>query len=484
MLATANLKAEDIGWRPHPGSQRAFLECPYWSVLYHGTRGPGKTDGLLMDYAQHTGQGYGAHWRGILFRRTYKQLSDVVARTQQWFNIIFPGAKFNHSDMEWTFPDGEKLLLRYLRVAADYYNYHGHQYPWMGFEELTNWPNSEPFDMMMACSRSSHPNMPRKVRATANPYGVGHNWVKRKYGIGSYQSCQRQLTEEGLTQCHVFGDLLENEALMRADPEYLKRLDALAHRDEALYQAWRHGNWDIVAGGAFDDVWDRKIHYITPFRIPETWFIDRSFDWGSTSPASVLWWAESDGSRFDADTGGRVKKTTKRELEYPSGTLFAIAEWYVANENGEGLRKTNRQLADGVNEREAAMEDLVEPGPADTQIFDVVNDSSIATEMEDHGVYWTRADKSPGSRVNGLQIARSLLLNAKEQPMEYPGLFVWAPDPRFPGMGCPKLAEHLPVLARDEKNIEDVDTDQEDHDWDATRYRLLSERSAYDVREL
>ncbi|MBA8886150.1 hypothetical protein FHW12_000341 [Dokdonella fugitiva] len=164
----------EIVWAPHPGSQVIFLSCPIYECLLQGTRGGGKTDALLMDYAQHVGRGFGAAWRGILFRQTYPQLADVVAKSKKLFYRIFPGAKFNASDYTWTFPGGEQLLLRHMKTPDDYWNYHGHEYPWIGFEELTNWPTAECYESMFACSRSSHPGMPRKYRATCNPYGRGH----------------------------------------------------------------------------------------------------------------------------------------------------------------------------------------------------------------------------------------------------------------------------------------------------------------------
>src|SRR3954463_8944894 len=106
-------------WEPQAGSQVLFLTCPIWECLYEGTRGPGKTDALLMDFAREVGTGLGADWRGILFRRTYKELGDVVAKTRKWFPLIFPGATFNKQEFTWHFPDGEELLLRHGKNVDD-----------------------------------------------------------------------------------------------------------------------------------------------------------------------------------------------------------------------------------------------------------------------------------------------------------------------------------------------------------------------------
>src|SRR5207248_4713081 len=90
-----------------------------------------------------------------------------------------------------------------------------------------------------------------------------------------------------------------NLKLMENDPEYWQRVVASANGREDLIKAWRFGLWDIVAGGMFDgDAWNRKIHVLQPFPIPHSWRIDRSFDWGSSKPYSVGFWAESDGTKI------------------------------------------------------------------------------------------------------------------------------------------------------------------------------------------
>jgi hypothetical protein len=82
---------------PLPGSQATFLRCNVFEALYEGTRGPGKTMTLLMDFAKEVGKGYGKAWRGILFRRTYGDLDDVVRKIEDEFPKIFPGFMFKKS---------------------------------------------------------------------------------------------------------------------------------------------------------------------------------------------------------------------------------------------------------------------------------------------------------------------------------------------------------------------------------------------------
>jgi hypothetical protein len=434
--------------------------CPFFEALYEGTRGPGKTDALIMDFAQHVGQGYGADWRGVIFRLTFPQLSDVIAKTKKWFYQIFPGVRFNAGDHKWIWPTGEELLLRYMSRPEDYVHFHGHEIPFIGWEELTNWPSPECYETMMSCCRSSNPDVPRKYRATCNPYGVGHAWVKARF-IDPAPAGRKIIDAQGRVRVRIHGNIRENRILMRADPNYVKNLEAIS--DPNKRKAWLEGSWDIVAGGIISDVWQESVHVIRPFPIPRHWRIDRSFDWGSSKPFSVGWWAEADGSEITLPDGKR--------RWWPRGTLFHIAEWYGWNGNpNEGCRMIASEIARGILDRERAMglAGRVQPGPADSSIFDVQEGDSIADKMARAGVRWDRADKGPGSRVNGAEMIRSRLKASLQRPMEEPGLFIFET--------CRHFIRTVPVLPRDPKKPDDADTAAEDHCYDSARYRAIAVR--------
>lgn len=453
-------RVPNIIWQPQAGSQALFLTCPFNEVLYEGTRGPGKTDALLMSFLMHVGRGYGAEWRGILFRREYKHLEDVIKKSKKWFRQIFPSARFLKSsgDYKWIFPDGEELLFRNMDNVDDYWNYHGHEYPWIGWEELTNWPDSSCYDMMKACNRSSHPTLPRKYLSTCNPHGVGHGWVKAYFIDPASAGVPIVDTDEfgnTTTRVRLFGSIWENKILLENDPEYLKKL--LAIKDENLKKAWLEGDWDIVAGGMFSDFWEQKTHIIPPFDIPKSWKIDRSFDWGSSKPFSVGWYAESDG------TEATMKDGTKRN--FPRGTVFRISEYYGWNgKPNHGLGMLAVEIARKIKEYEAAFGRFVHPGPADNAIFDTQNGNCIADDMTRIGVRWERSDKSPGSRMNGWEKCKQMLAASMKYPMEEPGFFVFDT--------CRQFTRTVPVLVRDDKKPDDIDTEQEDHIADEWRYRL------------
>jgi hypothetical protein len=219
-----------------------------------------------------------------------------------------------------------------------------------------------------------------------------------------------------------------------------------------LVKAWLEGDWNIVAGGALDDVWNQSV-VREPEEIPAGWRRTRSFDWGSSHPFSVCWWAEADG------TATRSGWCPRR------GSLIMTAEWYGWNgKPNEGARMLAVEIARSIMDQEKQMGIRVDPGPADAAIYAVQNGSCIADDMARLGVRWTPAEKGPGSRINGLELVRKRLRAAATG--EDPALYIFST--------CRHALRTLPVLPRDQKRPDDVDSDAEDHIYDAVRYRVLT----------
>jgi hypothetical protein len=465
LALAATLAGTQAAWQPHPGSQSLFVTSPAFETLYEGTRGPGKTNALLMDFCQHVGQGYGAAWRGILFRQSFPALADVVTKSREWIPKAFPDAKFNESEYVWKFASGEALLLRYMDKPRDYWQYHGHEYPWIGWDELTNWPDLVCYDTMKSCCRSSKAGLPRKYRATANPHGPGHHAVKARFIDPAPRG--RVITDaQGMTRVAIHGHWSENVTLMTNDPTYIPMLRSATADDPDKQAAWVDGSWDVVAGAFFGGAWDRRVHVLPAFEVPRAWRIDRAFDWGSSKPFSVGWWAECDGSpvRMPQPDGTTAQRTFAR------GTLIRVAEWYgmKPGKPNVGLGLTADQIAKGILERERLMwpNRRIDPGPADSSIFDVQDGHCIGDSFRAAGVEWRHANKGPGSRKNGWELMRERLGNAKRAPQEHAGLFVFDT--------CRDFIRTLPALPRDEKKPDDIDTNAEDHGADEARYRVLA----------
>jgi hypothetical protein len=406
-----------------------------------------------MDFAHFVGKGYGRAWRGILFRQNYPALEEVIERCFKWFPQIFPGVKYNGAKHAWRFPAGEVLYLRYADREKDYFKYHGHEYPWIGWEELTNWPDDGLYTSMMTVCRSSHPGMPRHYRATCNPYGVGHNWVKARF-IDPAPRGVIFTDDEGRERAAIHSTLAECPQLSVNDPDYVKNLRALTGPKR---EAWLYGNWDIVAGGMFDDVWDPTVHIVEPLPVPASWYMDRSFDWGSARPYSVGWWAESDGTDIVLPDGTR--RPTRR------GDLYRIAELYGwTGKPNEGTRELAAEVARKIRQIEQQARWLVHAGPADSAIYARDNGKCIADDMAAQGVRWVAVKKDAGSRRNGWELMRNRFRNAVTG--EGPGLYAFST--------CRQFIRTVPALPRDSRDMDDVDTQAEDHVGDDSRYRALA----------
>lgn len=511
--AAADMRQGDIGkftdegyqviWRPIPGtSQELALSCPADQILYHGSRGPGKTDTQLMRFARNVGKGYGKYWTGIIFDREYKSLGDLIKKSQHWFRQIWTEkeAKFlaSNSQLKWVWATGEELLFRTIDDPEDYWKYHGQEYPFMGWNELTQWPTSECYDIMQSCNRTSWtqlkdsprdaagnftlPPIPLENFSTTNSFGIGHYWVKERFitpgengqivthTTSVIDPATKEEVDVELTQCAIFGMWVEN---IHLPAKYIAKIKNEKDKNRRL--SWFTGSWDIVAGGAFDDVWDKNVHVVQRFRLPSNWrILDRSYDDGSSSPFSVGWWVEANGETV------QVPRPTTPDQPYgangfddwtpQAGSLILVHEWYGSQGSygdNKGIKLGSTRIGEGIAERDLQLlmggwiPVLPGEGPADGKIFDKKDEASPAQNMAKAGITWERADQTKGSRVRGLEIVRDRFMAATAN--EGPGLYFMH--------HCHAAITTIPILPRDPKNADDVDTKAVDHAFDMVKYR-------------
>lgn len=500
----------------NPTSQEAALMSTANEIMLTGGRGWGKTEVQLTRFAQNVGVGYGSYWRGVIFDREYKNLDDLVVKSRRLFQgtgAVFLGSS---SMYKWVWPTGEELLFRTVKKEADYWDYHGHEYPFIGWNELTKYPDGKLYTRMLSTNRSGFdpvqhtpkiksagqakkltemfsiypgaaplkigmyatyngeplPEIPLEVVSTTNPWGAGHHWVKMEFitpaKYGQVQRFTRMIfnpktqQEEQITRRRVtyFGTYRENKYL---SPQYIQAL--FENANENMIQAWVYGNWDIVAGGAFDDVWDAEILIKPRFKVPYSWALDHAFDWGSSHPFYFAIYAEANGEEAKLPDGTVFCPV--------AGSLIVVAEVYGTKQIGSnvGLQLAPSEVAKRCLELEASLlqegwiEDQVYPGPADNQIRDVTRKDidTIEITMANEGLIFEMSDKSKGSRKVGLELVRQRMLNSKTR--NGPGLFFME--------NCRASITTIPVLPRKEEDPDDVDTDAEDHPYDGTRYRCL-----------
>jgi hypothetical protein len=490
----------NVVWTPNPGSQTLALNCPAQQLLYSSGRGCGKSILQLMRFRKSVGLGYGSYWSGLIIDRGYKNLDDLINKSKQVFPLFNDGAKFYSSkgDLRWQWSTGEFLMFRAVDNEDDYAKLHGSQSAYIGFNELTQYPDLSLYDLVTSLNRTGFvpedhklpngttlPEIPMCILSTTNPSGVGGLAVKRRFvdagkngeivkkevKIFNPRTQQDEIIIK--TQCHIFGSYRENTKL---DAAYVADLESIT--DTTLRRFWLLGDWSACGedGGMFTGIFDKSQHVIEPFDIPKTWEITRTFDYGESKPSSVCYFAESNGEDVTL-RNGKIKSTIK-------GDLFHIGEIYTCLEgyNNRGTRMLPQDLAKMIIEYELStgIYDRVKPGVADTAIFTSSMGNSIAGIMQQPvtignkvypGVSWVQLSslKKPGSRKDGIQKFKERLCNSLVTPetsfREKPGFFVFNT--------CKYFIEIVPVMMRDKKDPDDVDGTV-DHILDATRYKILS----------
>lgn len=464
MAAKTELK---IAWAPQEGPQlEAILATWCEEIFFGGARGGGKSDWLLGDYAQGIEE-FGENWKGILFRKTYKELDEIVSRSKQ----IYPklGGVFKKGEFTWHFPNGATLKLRHLENEDDADLYQGHQYTWIGWDELPNWGTDRAYLKLKACLRNGSAFIPvKRIRSTGNPGGAGHGWVKERFidpapegylpidevlyvnnisGAISYDEIEG-FEKQTSSRMFIPSRVQDNQILLKNDPFYISRLAQTG--GAALVRAWLMGDWDAIDGAYFDG-YSKQKHVLPSFVIPAHWYRIRAFDWGYSKPFCVLWGAVSDGALIDI--GGK-------KVYIPKDAIVIYREYYGTNgKANQGLKLDAREIGKETRRLQTEWSEKMSDQVADPAIFDVSSGESIAEQLDSQGVSYRPADNK---RVNGWQQIRGRLYGAEGLPM----LYITE--------NCKNLTRTLPLMQYDKTKPEDLDTALEDHAPDTLRYLCMA----------
>jgi len=457
----------DVIAEPQPGPQTWLLQCPCFEVFFGGARGGGKTHGMLLEWVAHQAD-YGAAASGVMIRRTFKQLEDTIREAKKLFIPL--GAKWTSGgerQATFVFPAGGQLKFRHLENDADAENYQGQSFTRVYVEEIGNFPNPAPIFKLMATLRSAA-GVPCGFRATGNPGGPGHQWVKARYitpaplGFKVINEAYNNPFDNSTIQrdrVYIPSRLTDNKYL---GAEYIANLSMSG--GPRLVRAWLEGDWSVIEGAFFEN-WSDEKHVVRPFPLPGSWARFRAMDWGSAKPFCVGWYTVASDSRVIDDLG--------RRRIIPRGCLVKYREWYgaAANQHNVGLKKSVEAVADGIlaleqdEPRDVRGKTAIAYGVADPAMFADTGGPSHAERMAKKGVVWTPADNKRISRDNkmgGWDMVRHRLDGDDDLPM----LVVFST--------CVNTIRTLPEQQHDPAKPEDIDTEGEDHAADETRYACMS----------
>jgi len=439
------IAAQEVVFKPNPGPQTQYLASSEREVLYGGAAGGGKSYATLADPLRDMNN---PDFSGLLVRHTTEELRELIQKSQELYPKAIPGIKWSERKSQWTTPRGGRLWMSYLDKDTDVMRYQGQAFNYVAFDELTQWNSPYAWNYMRSRLRTSSTELGLYMRATTNPGGPGHSWVKKMFIDPSPANNPFWATniETGETLAFPQGHSRAGEPLFKRrfipaslfDNPYLADtgdyeamlLSLPEHQRKQLLE----GNWDINEGAAFPE-FNRSIHVVEPYDIPQSWTKFRACDYGYGSYTGVVWIAVT-----------------------PSEQLVVYRELYCS-------KVTASDLADMIL-REEAEDGTIRYGVLDSSLWHNRGDTgpSLAEQMNMKGCRWRPSDRSKGSRVSGKnEIHRRLQV---DEFTEEPRLVFFS--------SCTNTIAQLPSIPLDKKNPEDVDTNAEDHLYDALRYGIMT----------
>ena len=469
--------SEEPAYRPHRGQQTAFHMSTgdVFELLFGGEAGPGKTKCLTAEALRQVRH---KRYRAIIFRRTNDELEQVRDEAQQ----MYPAAGGESTDRgnTWKFKSGAKIFLRFMQYESDVFKYDGREFQYIGFDELTHFTEFQYTFMFTRC-RTSAEGLLCYIRSSSNPGKAGHAWVKRRFITATPAHKDRSYKKRYYKRAvdpetgqfvevlaHSKDPLAYSRAFLPANrfdnPSiqdvvmYETQIRALS--DPMLAEALLTGNWDMFSGLYFTK-FSPQVHVIKPIEIMKWWTLIVGIDWGFHAPCAIEWTAIDDS---------------------PVPNVYHYDELYVN-------AKTPMAIAEMIHKRNAqrGLEPSIYYGGRDMWTKNPLTwkregtpeytPHTVAQAFQDEGITITPAnqDRKQGwANMHRLMDWKGEINESGIMEFESDGKDRLL-DPHyylFEGR-APHLRDQLTDAVRDEKNVEDIDGNIEDHAIEADRYALM-----------
>jgi hypothetical protein len=438
--------------------QRWALEAPAEEILYGGAAGGGKS--FLMRAAPIV---YSLAIPGLntyLFRRNFPDLQKNHMEGPSSFHVLLaPLVEKGLVEIvqkEVRFYNGARIFLCHLQHTKNLATYQGAEIHNLELDEATHF-TEEQYRYLRGRCRLGSLQIPKGIKQVfprcllgTNPGGVGHLWCRRSFvDKGPYRIHRTKKEDGGMRRVFIPASSEDNPTLLENDPTYMDRLEGLG--DPVLIRAMRDGDWKIVAGAVFGARWRDELHTCDPFPIPRGWRVWRGADDGYAAPAAVHWFTQDPNTK----------------------TVYVIDELYKSRMLPEEMatkiiaRDLRIRMADGQPYGEPISGILDSAAFADTGQQNAIPRGNVLNKM---GCRFKACEKWPGSRVDRVRHFHLMMSTNPTCPRKLPRLrfFHW----------CKRAIETIPALPRDPHDIEDVDTDAEDHAFDSVSYGLMWKRPA------
>lgn len=297
------------------GRQADFIRSPAAETLFGGAAGGGKSYAQLVDALVFAVRYPGS--RQLILRRTLRELerSLIVVSEQLYPQVV---GKFVRSDGVWRLVNGSVIEFGHCQYEGDVTRYQSAEYDVIRFDELTHFSLYQ-YTYLISRVRGAN-GYPKQIKATTNPGGPGHDWVKKRFIDAMPPDTVTAF--EGGSRVFLPARVTDNIFLMRRDPRYIERLENLPPRER---RALLEGDWDLQEGRYFAE-FDRQIHVVEPFEVPAEWKRWLTVDYGLDMFAA-LWVAQApDGHSY-----------VYREVYEPGLILSEAAERVLRAEGKETI---------------------------------------------------------------------------------------------------------------------------------------------------